>query len=681
VKWKRGDIQGLRALAVILVITNHVFGWPGGGFVGVDVFFVVSGFLITGLLLREHERTGKISFLAFYKRRVKRILPAAMAVLAVTIVAGYAILPKLRFEALAWDAVWAALFSSNWRSIVLGTDYMHVDDALSPLQHYWSLSIEEQFYFVWPVLLVIALTLGVSRPRLAASVVITSIGLLSFAFALWETSVHPTSAYFSTFSRTWELAAGALLALGASRVTALPHQWRPLLAWGGLAAILAGAFLMTDATPFPGPWAVVPVVGTLAVLAAGTGGEQRALWPLTNPWSGYVGNLSYSLYLWHFPVLVFSTMFLAETPRRLAVVAIVVTALLSVVSYHFVENPVRYQKGAARVLRPMAAVSVVAIVASLTVSYASLQGRSDAAAADTSGPSIERVGNSAAATERWALVDEALEANSWPTQLDPPIDDMQVEDRASEWVQDGCLGNEGRATGSVDRALTCSYGDPGADKVAMVLGDSTAISWVPGVRAALEPLGYRVDVFTFQQCPAVAVETKYSDGSDMPDCQVFRAWAMSRIAELHPDLVVAASVPATLGRLKSGASGDAARLEWESASRASMAELSRTARDVVVLQSPPTRNMSDACELKGSTPADCYLGRSPVHRLMLAADRVVATDSGTRFVETDSWFCSPDGRCPAFVGTSPVTVDGPHLTQNQAKSLASILRDALVPIE
>jgi peptidoglycan/LPS O-acetylase OafA/YrhL len=657
-----------------------VFGWPGGGFVGVDVFFVISGFLITGLLLREHERSGKISFVDFYKRRIKRILPAAMAVLVVTLVAGYAVLPALRFKALAWDAAWAALFSANWRSIFLGTDYMHVDDALSPLQHYWSLSIEEQFYFVWPVILVVALTYGVTRPRRTAGIVIASIGILSLLFALWETAAQPTSAYFSTLSRTWELAAGAALALGASRLALLPEKRRPLIAWGGLATILLSALFMTEATPFPGPWAILPVMGTLAVLAAGIGGEQRGIWLLTNAWSGYIGNLSYSLYLWHFPVLVFATMFLGETPRRLAAFVIVATALLSALSYHFVENPVRFRAGRDRLFRPVATVLVFAVAAFAVVTFAPRQQSSEAAAAIVAAPLVERSESGPAVADRWSFVDDALEAESWPANLVPAIDNIRGEDRADEWVVDGCLGNEGRAdNASEENALKCSYGDPEAGKVAVVLGDSTAISWVPGIRAALEPRGYRVDVLTFQQCPAVNIETKYSDGSPMPDCQMFREWAMGRIAQLSPDLVVAGSVPATLGRIASGASGEAAAQEWEVASRESMTALSAIANDVVVLQSSPTRNMTEACQLKGSLPTDCFLGRSPVYNAMLEADRAVAETTNVRFVETGSWFCAPDGRCPAFVGTSPVVVDGAHLTKQQSAALGPVLAEVLVP--
>lgn len=663
---------------MVLVIANHVLGWPTGGYVGVDVFFVVSGFLITGLLLREHERTGRISFSSFYKRRIKRILPAALTVLAVTVATGYAVLPKLRFESLAWDAVWAALFSSNWRSILLGTDYMHVDDALSPLQHYWSLSIEEQFYFIWPIILVLALVFGFRRPRRTAGFIIAGVGVLSFGFAIWETANSPTSAYFSTFSRTWELAAGAFLALGVAKAQAVRSAWRPILAWGGLLAIASCALVMTESTPFPGPWAILPVVGTVAVLAAGASGEQHYLYPLTNSVSGYVGNLSYSLYLWHFPVLVFSTLFLAGTPRRLIVVALVLTLVLAMVTYHFIENPIRFTRGRARIFRPTAAIVVIAVAAVATVSLAPRPVPSMPAVAAVAEPTPVRGDGSSASVALWGQIDDALAAATWPEDLDPAYDNVRPDDKVSEWVVDGCLGGDGRADDDAEQnALRCSYGEPDAEKVAVVYGDSTAIGWVPGVRAALEPRGYRIDVLTFQQCPTADIATNYSNGSSMPECELFRDWALEHIKQLNPDIVVASNVPATLERLGSGAVGTAAKNEWENASRISMNELDDAAGDVLVLQSPPARNNTDACALKGSVPSDCELGRSPSYTAMFEADAEASVGTGVTFVDTGSWFCSTEGRCPAFVGTAPVVVDGPHLTENRSRALAPVLAELL----
>lgn len=218
----RADIQGLRAVAVLLVIADHYIHRPTGGFIGVDVFFVISGFLITGHLFREAERDGRISFKKFYGKRARRILPAALTVTIITIAVAFTAFTTSRAQTIATDGLWATLFSANWRFIAVGTDYMHMDDAVSPLQHYWSLSIEEQFYFVWPFIMVLAIMLAGKRAQGAALKITTrrnaliAIGIIvaaSFAWAMWETTTRPTWAYFSTFSRAWELGLGAMLAI------------------------------------------------------------------------------------------------------------------------------------------------------------------------------------------------------------------------------------------------------------------------------------------------------------------------------------------------------------------------------------------------------------------------------------------------------------------------------------
>jgi peptidoglycan/LPS O-acetylase OafA/YrhL len=673
---KRKDIQGLRAVAVLLVIANHLVGWPSGGFIGVDVFFVISGFLITGLLLREHARTGRISFGDFYRRRIKRILPAAITVTVVTIAVGFVVFAQTRFQSVFVDGIWATLFSANWRFISLGTDYMHVNDAVSPLQHYWSLSIEEQFYFVWPIVLVVVLSVVATRKHRAAAIAISVIGVLSFAWAMFETASQPTWAYFSTFSRAWELAAGALLAIASTRIaTTLPQRARPFVAWAGLLVIAGGIFLIDPETAFPGPFALVPVVGACLVIAAGIGGPQHYLWPLTNRVASYVGDISYSLYLWHFPVIVFTGLFLAETPRRLAVVALVVTAVLSIASFHLIENPARLKTGRRRFFVPATGIAGVLAVSVLAVSVAPQPSAAEQPVVAQA--PVVRTGDDPANADLWKKIDAALAENSWPA-LTPSYDGVNSADKAPEWVVDGCLGNEaGALPDPIANAEGCRYGDPAADKVAVVLGDSVAISWVPGIRAALEPLGYSIEVVTAQQCPAANVLAQYNDGSDMEGCGELRDWALDRVATIQPDLVIASSVPSTLPRLSSGAVGAAAEKEWATGMTDTLTTLSASADRVVVLQSPPSRNGGDTCALKNSVPSDCLLHRGESYALMDAADKQASAGLDVVYASTASWFCSVDGRCPAFTGTTPVTVDGPHLTAAYSERLAPVLREAL----
>lgn len=362
----RPDIQGLRALAVVAVILDHAIGWPLGGFVGVDVFFVISGFLITGLLLRDVERTGRVSFRDFYTKRMRRILPAALVVLAISAAAGFVVFNVTRAWQTVWDAVYSLVFVANWHFAEQGTDYFHASDAVSPLQHFWSLSVEEQFYLVWPGLVMLLLLLlpgalrrggaasgssasvsastSASRMRavrivvgVAAAIVVAA----SFGWAVLQTGTDPTVAYFSTLTRAWELALGAVLAAAVPVLLRLPSAVRAVLGWLGLAGIVASFFVIDGgSTPFPGPWAALPVAATAVLIAGGVGGgAQRHLFPLTNPVSVFLGDMSYSLYLWHFPVIVFFAVLLPTPGPTTTGIVLATIGAFSLVSYFLIEQP------------------------------------------------------------------------------------------------------------------------------------------------------------------------------------------------------------------------------------------------------------------------------------------------------------------------------------------------------
>ncbi|MFE4543473.1 acyltransferase family protein [Arthrobacter sp. NPDC056727] len=701
---KRHDIQGLRALAVVLVIADHLLAYPTGGFIGVDVFFVISGFVITASLIREHGRTGRLSLVDFYRRRARRILPLASLVIVLSLIGSWAVFSTARFAGIAQDGLWAFLSAANWRLAMTGTDYMQAGGAVSPLQHFWSLAVEEQFYIVWPWLMVLMLGWGASRLGRSSSGARRSLGLAlfavagaSFAFALWESSAAPTVAYFSTFSRAWELGCGGLLAVLAPVLLRIPDRVRPALAYLGLAGIVAGAFAMTPELTFPGPWAAVPVLATMAVIAAGTGGEQRLLAPLTNRASRYLGDISYSLYLWHFPVII-----LLEALRPLNGIvdyagAAGLTLALSAWSYRFVEEPVRrsqwLEPKAARAAKPVkapqvaptrlafGALTTLALVAAVVVSFTLAKAAPDAAVA---GPAVPAGASSAAAanTPSGKLSQEltlALSATEWP-ELTPAIDTLGDEAKAPEWVEDGCLADErGALDDPAENAARCVYGDPAAKKTAVVLGDSVGISYVPGIRAALESQGYKIHVYAMQQCPAAGVDVVKASKSAHPKCAPFRTWALQQIASMKPDMVISSSSAGTLVRLSSGASGRAAASEWTEASKKLYTELSASAKQVFVLDPPPRGRKFAECATKISTPADCASKVQQLSLDMTAAGRAALDPAGqanVHYVNTTGWFCVA-GHCPAFAGTSPMFADGVHLTAAYSKSLRPVLSEAL----
>ncbi|WP_456552166.1 acyltransferase family protein [Blastococcus sp. SYSU D00813] len=693
---QRGDIEGLRALAVLLVIADHLFGVPHGGFVGVDVFFVISGFLITGLLLREHRERGRISFTDFYRRRIRRILPASLLVLAVTVGAAHVVFFGTRARATVEDALWSLLFAGNWHFALDGTDYQQAAGPVSPLQHYWSLSVEEQFYVAWPAVMAVALALAGWRRRhrvkgLKGITAITAVLVAGgYAWALHETAADPTWAYFSTFSRVWELGLGALLAVAVPAASRIPARLRPLLGWAGLAAIAVSVVVIDAGTPFPAPGALLPVLGTVAVIAAGTGGDSR-LGVLTNPVSRHLGALSYSLYLWHFPAIVVLAALMPVDATYYALV-LGVTAVGSVASYHLVEQPVRrsswllpgrpreprsWRAGArlmAGVAAGLAAVLVAAQATGIGWPWSQDAGAqtpppSAAAAADTE-PGVDP--QEALSAE----ISAALTATEWP-ELSPGLDALGTAAQAPEWIRDDCL----NVLYTVDR---CRYGDAQAERTAVLLGDSVAISWLPGIRAALGN-GWRVQSLTLGQCPQVAVRTRAATGiEDFAEyCSEHQAWALGQVRQMQPDLVVVASAANSVDRLASEVEGEAARAEWREGLTTTLAGLDTTATRVVVLGSPPEGADLAECATRFNTPQDCVSSGREGHEELAAVER--ATIDGYEpvtaefaYVDTEGWFCDAAGRCPSFVGSTPVYADGVHLTAAYSERLAPVLRAALL---
>jgi peptidoglycan/LPS O-acetylase OafA/YrhL len=344
----RPDIQGLRALAVLAVIADHLAGWPRGSFVGVDVFFVISGYLITGILVREFETRQTISFLGFYARRIKRILPAGLFVIGVTVCATRVLAGVDRYHFAAADAIAAVEFRANWHFAQAGVNYFNQSLPPSPLQHYWSLSVEEQFYFVWPWLLLGLLLIGRrlrwfrhEHTRLVAGVAIAVISAISLAWAFAQTAGNPTTAYFSTLDRAWELGLGALIAVAAAPIARVDARLRLAVAWAGLAGLLVSLLIVPSTHGFPAPWALLPTLCTAAVIATGAGLSRRSLLPLTNPVSQYVGDLSYSLYLWHFPVVVLIVTLVARDSAAYWLAGLVLIFGLSAASFHLLEDPAR----------------------------------------------------------------------------------------------------------------------------------------------------------------------------------------------------------------------------------------------------------------------------------------------------------------------------------------------------
>ncbi len=343
----RPDVQGLRAVAVTLVVLFHAHvPGLGGGYIGVDVFFVISGFVITGVLLRERASTGSTSILHFYARRVRRILPAATLVIVASVIASYALLGPISGGQTAGDARWASLFLINVHFASTGTNYLSSQLPPSVLQNYWSLAVEEQFYLIYPtIFLVVAYFSRGLGLRRRLGIVLGIAVVVSFVVSILQTSSNPTAAYFSPFPRVWELALGGLVALLSARLRRVPSPVAAVAAWLGLGLVLLSAVVFTSSTSYPGWRVALPVVGTALVIGAGVAAPAHGAESLLRlrPFQ-WIGLISYSLYLWHWPVLTLATERRGtdSLPAWESLFCVLLSLGLAIVTYLLVENPIRH---------------------------------------------------------------------------------------------------------------------------------------------------------------------------------------------------------------------------------------------------------------------------------------------------------------------------------------------------
>lgn len=697
----RTDIQGLRALAVVVVVLDHMIKFPTGGYIGVDVFFVISGFLITGLLLREHEHSGRISFADFYRRRLRRITPVAVVVLALTVVAMFFMYGMASTKTVLVDAVYSMFFAANWHFAAIGTDYMQARGPVSPLQHYWSLAVEEQFYLIWPVVIVVVLALAASRLQLSKAralqllqLVLFIIVAVSFTYACWQSRAEPTWAYFSTFSRGWELGTGALIATFIFRLALIPAAVRPVLAWAGLIGILGSVLLLNSHSVFPAPWGAVPVLSTALIIAAHTGADRvpgfsvLSLKPLQ-----YLGKISYSLYLWHFPVVTIAAVLVPQPQNVLAVLLQVgLMLLLSVASFHLVEDPVRksnwlnepqrrvdrngvarsWTAGWSRIVLVGLGPACLALLATVVLSGIP-------AAAPAAGSGAGNIQELEVDPGRRAeQIRTGLDTTTWPA-LSPAIDNLMGKAWVPEWREDSC-----HDVWEADLSR-CLYGDKDAVKTAVLVGDSIAISYMPGLRAALAGSGWKIQSLTLQQCPAIDISVLKDKGADgnapgYPECDQHHEWVKGYLTRLHPDLIVMSSVHETLERLASGAKGQDAVNAWSQATGETLKEFGALAQKVVLVGPPPKGVVLPWCATTISTPQDCVTRLTAEQLGMESAEfaAVPKAQPNILSLDTTSWFCDADNRCPSFVGDTPMFADGGHLTEKYSKMLGPVMRAGLL---
>jgi peptidoglycan/LPS O-acetylase OafA/YrhL len=478
VKPRIHQIQALRALAASLVVLFHAKLSPGG-FIGVDIFYVISGYLITGIIIKEIGKTGKFNYGAFYLRRAKRLLPASLSILALTAMFSWLVLPPTVRSDLGKDLLAASLYVLN--------------ATPSPFIHYWSLAVEEQFYIFWPILVYSLWKIGKRRAVAAGVIAIT---ISSFLFSLYLTTANPIWAFYSLPTRAWELGIGALLLFIPSKISIKRKITPTLLVWAGAFLLIASVFIFSERTPFPGYNALLPTLGT-AILIAGI-----ASWPpILNDFSKlpivqWLGEISYPFYLWHWPLLVLpSTRFGRPLTLLERIFFIAFTALAADLTHRFLEKPIAKRNFTTdKIVRSSILATLMCAVLAVSILFTD--------AGDIRLPNGRTVS----------------------------ITGVMIKPKV---YLDDCHVNNGEEISG-----DCTYGDKSSDQTIVLYGDSHAAQWFPALEQLANESGFKLINLTKSACPAAEVKKVEIGAYKNRDCFNWRENSIKRMKELKPAAII-----------------------------------------------------------------------------------------------------------------------------------------------
>ncbi|WP_328359250.1 acyltransferase [Mycobacterium sp. NBC_00419] len=691
----RPDIEGLRAVAVLGVVLFHAsVPGIGGGYIGVDVFFVISGFLITGLLWREAAGTGTVKLRAFYGARARRLLPASAFVGVITMVASVLLLPPLRVPTVLYDGIASALYVGNYWFILDNVNYFSDLLTPSPFLHYWSLSVEEQYYLVWaPLVLGTAWviraihrrrnTTPATASRRPFLVVLGLVGAASFALSLVITYVIPAAAFFSLPTRAWQLAAGGLLALTAAEWQRLSPRAAVVLGWTGLAMIVVACIWYTPTTPFPGTAALLPTLGAVLVIGAGCATPTQGCGQLlgTSPMRA-IGRISYSWYLWHWPVLVLAPALLGHPlglGERLA--AALLSAGLAWLTLRYLENPLRFnpkiRDSPWRSLALGAVATLVAVCVGLGLftavpaaigpgAPAQQIALNVAAVPANAGPAAYTTAVEQAFTQTQTALAAALHTTAVPANLTPPLDNLAAEQ--GDYTYGGCV-----LTPYQSGLPTCAMGDTASPTRVALVGDSHAAMWTPALKEIANQRHWRLELMAKEACPILDIHV---DGhfrrliESLQHCEQWRAEVMARLKAERPQLVVVSvwrgyGIDETMTGFKGY---DAA---WIESMARLVKDLRGTGAQVLVLGPIPAPHANVPICISGhlDDATACALTRSKaVDQSGIAAETAATTANGGQYADLTDLFCTAE-RCPVIVGNSLVYLDVSHLTLQYSRVL------------
>jgi peptidoglycan/LPS O-acetylase OafA/YrhL len=679
-----------------MVVIYHLY--PArlpGGFAGVDVFFVISGYLITGHLWRGYRATGKVSLVDFWGRRAKRLVPAAALALAVTWGVSRLVLPAAKLPDVAQQILASALYFQNWQLAGDSVNYLKSSDSATPVQHFWSLSVEEQFYLVWPLLFLLAALIAVTIMRsrrsaaaqvpdaiaartgrirrVAVAALTTALVAGSLAYSVWDTKHDPAAAYFVTTTRMWELGIGGLLALApAGLARALGRQaW---LAWAGLAAIIISAFVLSGSSAFPGYLALLPVLGSAALIAGGAGGGRLATsrFMSARPMV-WLGGISYSLYLWHYPIINLFTAWHGKAPGLVTgPVIVIVAVLVSWLSKKYVEDPVRlasWLKG-----HPWRSVST-ALVAAVPVALVVVFIAAEPPPWTGQLPATGYPGGAALAAQLGVAPGPAAPD---PAAAGKPVLPPPAQVALPAYWRNGCLDGE-----HVSKPVQCVFGDTKNPTMTVVLvGDSVAGNWWAPLSVIARQEHWKLVTDLHAACPwTSAPVTDPETHGAYPSCAAWGKTVLNDlITKIRPQLVIASFLgPGNQenalaypqgGPRSSAALGAGEAAYWN--------QLKAHGIPVIGIRETPSMSFSGATCVSQYGPASSQCSR-PVSQAVPAdpPSATAARLTGDPVIDMNDLVCEKT-TCPAVVGNVLVYIDYDHLTQQYAQTLAPYLKQRVL---
>jgi peptidoglycan/LPS O-acetylase OafA/YrhL len=608
------QIQGLRALAALLVTLFHA-KWVSGGFIGVDIFYVISGFLITGLLIREIERTGTINFKEFYARRFKRLLPTSFFVLAITAVFSWLLIPATMRSSLGRDIIAAGLYVSNYLFAWWQADYQNLDATPSPVIHYWSLAVEEQFYLLWPLLILLFFMVATKlKKKIALTVLVAAVTALSFVFSIYQTETSPIWAFYSLPTRAWELGLGALLVLLP------PIKTKKLVGLLGFIFVIASAFIFNETTAFPGLNAVLPVLGTVMLIAT-----INSWPPFLNDVANsrlfqWLGEISYPLYLWHWPLLVLPSTYFA---RPLAVyeriIAIFATIVLADLTHRFIEEPFRKKKILPTlVFKQSAVITLVSVLIGTIIIFTS----------------SDRINVSG---------------------INGAVSLAQIKARPLVY-EDGCHANYAET-----KSDACEYAKLDSQKTMVLYGDSHAAQWFPALAEIASRSGYKLVSLTKSACPSVDVVRSDQGAFKMSRCKKWREDSIQRIMKMKPDVLVMSSFQ-YFAQPRQFQDRDK---WWDDGQRKLLAQVKNASPNLIYLTDTPHPARDIPACLANNSISQC-------NKTERSKDLSI---SGFEVIDPNSWLCSRT--CPAVKDGVVAYRDASHISVDIAIALIPRLTQAL----